>query len=145
MWLFIRIFCTFLFGTDGHFLVSQFVLHSMELVFKITFDFSPFFRLTFEFSRLPRICNKSNRNFIEEILIFTNMIIRTFTHQSRFAVRNSKKKFLTSYWLNRGPLKILNGIKLILDDQGNHLDSYTISLESFRSFRGPLFRKPVTS
>ena len=45
---------------------------------------------------------------------------------------------------NRGPLNILNGIKLILDDQGNHLDSYTISLESFRSFRGPLFRKPVT-
>ena len=44
----------------------------------------------------------------------------------------------------RGPLKILNGIKLILDDQGNHLDSYTISLESFRSFRGPLFLKPVT-
>ena len=43
-----------------------------------------------------------------------------------------------------GPLKILNGIKLILDDQGNHLDSYAISLESFRSFRGPLFRKPVT-
>ena len=25
---------------------------------------------------------------------------------------------------NREPLKILNGIKLILDDQGNHLDSY---------------------
>ena len=45
---------------------------------------------------------------------------------------------------NRGPLKILNGIKLILDDQGNHLDSYTISLELFRSFRGPLFHKPVT-
>ena len=45
---------------------------------------------------------------------------------------------------NRGPLKILNGIKLILDDQGNHLDSYAINLESFRSFRGPLFRKPVT-
>ena len=36
------------------------------------------------------------------------------------------------------------GIKLILDDQGNHLDSYTISLESFRSFRGPQFRKPVS-
>ena len=47
--------------------------------------------------------------------------------------------------LNRRPLKILNGIKLILDDQGNHLDSYTISLESFRSFRSPLFRKPVTA
>ena len=49
---------------------------------------------------------------------------------------------VTSFW-NRGPLKILNGIKLILDDQGNHLDPYTISLESFRSFRGPLFHKPV--
>ena len=60
---------------------------------------------------------------------------------SWFAVRNSKKKFLTSYWL---PLKIMNGIKLILDDQGNHLDSYTISLESLRSFRSPLFCKPVT-
>ena len=35
-----------------------------------------------------------------------------------------------------GTLKILNGVKLILDDQGNHLDSYTIRLESFR--------KPVT-
>ena len=33
---------------------------------------------------------------------------------------------------------------LILDDQGNHLDSFTISLESFRSFRGPLFQKPGT-
>ena len=36
---------------------------------------------------------------------------------------------------------ILKGKKLILDDQGNHLDSYTINLESFRSFRGPLFCK----
>ena len=43
-----------------------------------------------------------------------------------------------------GHLKILNGIKLILDDQGNHLDSYTISLKSFRAFRGPLFCKPAT-
>ena len=38
---------------------------------------------------------------------------------------------------------ILNGKKLILDNQRIHLDSYTISFESFRSFRGPLFRKPV--
>ena len=30
-------------------------------------------------------------------------------------------------------MKILNGIKLILDDQGNHLDSSAICLESFRS------------
>ena len=31
--------------------------------------------------------------------------------------------FLTSYWfVKRGPLKILNSIKLIMDDQGNHLE-----------------------
>ena len=28
-------------------------------------------------------------------------------------------------------MKILNGIKLILDHQGNHLDSYTIGQEFF--------------
>ena len=39
-------------------------------------------------------------------------------------------------------LKILNGIELILDDHGNNLDSF--SLESFRTFRGPLLHKPVT-
>ena len=38
---------------------------------------------------------------------------------------------------NKGPLKVLNGNKLILDDHGNNLDSFRISLESFRSFRGP--------
>ena len=54
-----------------------------------------------------------------------------------------QQKKVTGLW-NRGPLKILNGIKLILDGQGNHLDSYAISLESFRSLRGSLFRKPVT-
>ena len=48
------------------------------------------------------------------------------------------------HYRNSSTLKILNVIKLILDDQGNHMDSYTISLESFRSFRGPLLRKPVT-
>ena len=45
---------------------------------------------------------------------------------------------------NKGPLKVLNGTKLILDDHGNNLDSFRISLESFRSFRGPLLHKPVT-
>ena len=45
---------------------------------------------------------------------------------------------------NKGPLKVLNGTKLILDDHGNNLDSFRISLESFRSFRGPLLLKPVT-
>ena len=33
--------------------------------------------------------------------------------------------------------------KLILDVHGNNLDSYRISLESFRTFRGPLLLKPV--
>ena len=42
-------------------------------------------------------------------------------------------------------LKVLNGTKLNLDEHGNNLDSFRISLESNRSFRGPLLLKPVTS
>ena len=42
---------------------------------------------------------------------------------------------------NKGPMKVLNGTKLILDDHGSNLDSFEISLESFR---GPLLHKPVT-
>jgi len=38
---------------------------------------------------------------------------------------------------NKGPLKVLNGKKLILDDHVNNLDSFTISLESFRSSEVP--------
>merc|ERR1712051_80529 len=34
--------------------------------------------------------------------------------------------------------------KLFLDDHGNNLDSFRISLESFGSFRGPILHKPVT-
>ena len=45
---------------------------------------------------------------------------------------------------NKGPLKVLHGTKLILDDHMDNLDSFKISLESFRSFRGPLLLKPVT-
>ena len=45
---------------------------------------------------------------------------------------------------NKGPLKVLNGTKLIIDDHGNNLDSFRISLKSFRFFRGPLLLKPVT-
>ena len=45
---------------------------------------------------------------------------------------------------NKGPLKVLNGTKLILDDHGNNLDSFRIRLKSFRSFRGPLLLQPVT-
>ena len=45
---------------------------------------------------------------------------------------------------NKGPLKVLNDAKLILDDHGNNLGSFKLSSESFRSFRGPLLGKPVT-
>jgi hypothetical protein len=45
---------------------------------------------------------------------------------------------------NKGPLKVLNGTKLILDIHENNLDSFRISLKYFRSFRGPLLHKPVT-
>ena len=45
---------------------------------------------------------------------------------------------------NKGPLKVLNGTKLTLDDHGNSLDSFIIGLESFGFFGGPLLHKPVT-
>ena len=45
---------------------------------------------------------------------------------------------------NKDPLKVLNGTELILDDHGNNLDLFRISMESFRSFRGCLLHKPVT-
>ena len=43
---------------------------------------------------------------------------------------------------NKGPLKVLNGTKLILDDHGNMLDSSRINWEFFRFFIGPLLPKP---
>ena len=49
----------------------------------------------------------------------------------------------TGLW-NMGPPKDLNGAKLILDDQGNHLDPFPISLVTLKSFRDLLFHKPVT-
>ena len=45
----------------------------------------------------------------------------------------------------RGPLKDLNGTKLILDDHMIHFDSIKIYFESFRSFRGTQFPKLVTA
>ena len=45
---------------------------------------------------------------------------------------------------DKGTMKVVNGTTLILDDQGNHIDSFNISLESFRSFRGLLFHKKAT-
>ena len=79
--------------------------------------------------------------FIEPLylLMETKLILRDL--EPVRAVRNSKKSSWqdTGLW-NRGLLKIMNGIKLILDDQGNHLNSNTI-----RSFRVPLFPKPVRS
>ena len=66
-----------------------------------------------------------------------------FKTRADLLLETAKKILTTGLW-NTGPLKILSSIKLILNDQGNNLDSYAISLESFRSIRGPLFRKPVT-
>ena len=45
---------------------------------------------------------------------------------------------------NKGPLKVLNGTKLILDNHRKNLESFIINLESFSSIRGPLHLKPVT-
>jgi hypothetical protein len=45
---------------------------------------------------------------------------------------------------NKGPLKVLNGTKLIVDDHWNNLDPFRISLESFGFFKAPLLHKPVT-
>ena len=39
-------------------------------------------------------------------------------------------------------LKVLNNNRLILNNQGDQLESH--NLKSFRTFRGPLFHKPVT-
>ena len=65
-------------------------------------------------------------------------------NQSRFAVRNGKKSSWPVTCLGtRGPLKIMNCIKLILDDHVKHSDSFRIYFESFRSLRGTLLPKPV--
>ena len=63
-------------------------------------------------------------------------------HRNRLELVCCKKRPKNSSWPltdleTRGPLMVLNGIILILDDHGNNLDSLRISLESFRSFVGP--------
>ena len=45
---------------------------------------------------------------------------------------------------NRGPLEILNDTKLILNGEGGHSCSFQTNLVSFRTFRRPLFPKPVS-
>ena len=56
---------------------------------------------------------------------------------------NSKKERLPRLRDIQQLLMVLNGTKLMLDDHGNNLDSFRTSLESFRSFRGPLIHKSV--
>ena len=41
---------------------------------------------------------------------------------------------------NKGPLKILNDTKLIINDPRGHSDFFTINSESFRTFLGELWR-----
>ena len=45
---------------------------------------------------------------------------------------------------NRGRQKVLNDAKLMLNDQGGHSCSFRTNLVSFRTFRRPLFPKPVS-
>ena len=55
------------------------------------------------------------------------------------------KKMIVNLLLNL-LMKVLNGAKLILDDHGNNLDSFRISLESFMSLENKSFlagRRPV--
>ena len=54
-----------------------------------------------------------------------------------------KIKFVTGLW-SRGSLKDLKDSKLILNESKLFPLSSRISLVPFRTFRGPLFPKPVT-
>ena len=74
-------------------------------------------------------------------------ILQSKTLYSRAAqeYRASKKSSLLVIGLeSMGPLQILNGTKLVVNDQRGHSDSLRINLESFRTIRSPLFHKPVT-
>ena len=79
--------------------------------------------------RILSVC-KAKRFLSESLLILWAPLLK-------------RQKAVTGLW-NKGPLKVLNVTKLILDDHGNNLDSFRISLESFRSFRGPLLHKSGT-
>ena len=78
----------------------------------------------------------------EEFPLTKDWIQKKQNIKSTGSIRNEKKKSWPITGLGtRRPLKILNGTKLILDDHMNHLDSFRIYFESFRSFRGTLFPK----
>ena len=65
--------------------------------------------------------------------------------QSCLAVRSGKKGPNQETGLgNRGHMKVQNDIKLILNNQGGHSCSFRTNLVSFRTFRCPLFPKPVS-
>ena len=49
----------------------------------------------------------------------------------------------TVLW-SRGPQEALNNTKLILNDYGSHSCSFRTNLVSLRTFRCPLFSKPVS-
>ena len=101
------------------------------------------------FKNCPKIVQKVIKiffKFVQKSIEDEEYLLITYILETICCKKQQKKSrwTVTGLW-NRGPLKILNGIKLIPDDQRNHLDSYTISLKSFRSFRVPLFNKPVTA
>ena len=45
---------------------------------------------------------------------------------------------------NRGHLKVLKDIKLVLNEHEWHSESFRINLTSFKASRGPIFPKPVS-
>ena len=64
------------------------------------------------------INSRGQKNFFPKEKISNNFV------EPIYCKKQQKRSWpVTGLW-NRGPLNILNGIKLILDDQGNHLDSY---------------------
>ena len=70
-------------------------------------------------------------------------VSRNYVLEPFYCKKRQKSPWLVTGLGNRGPLKVINGTKLILDDHMIHFDSFRICFESFRSFRGTLFPKPV--
>ena len=78
---------------------------------------------------------------------YVSVIIRDvhLDNQSRFAVRNGKKQLLSSYWFEeQGTYEGPEGFQTDSKESKLLPRSSRISLVPFRTFRRPLFPKPVT-
>ena len=70
---------------------------------------------------------------LEMSICVVNQLKNDSNCQGLYCLRNSR------------PLNVLNDLKLILNDQRDHSESFGISVESYRNFRGFLFLKPKTA